>query len=302
MAASLHNSLAIAKSRLMFGLCVLCTVIILGLLALVSGYLISIGLHSIHGSFFQQDPIAQGMAGAPGGMRNALVGTLILIACASAVGIPVGMLTGIHLAEYDVGTIWTARLAAPGAVRLRRAGRGAEHRGGHSRIRAAGRPGGAVRVVAARAVLWADPWLQRLGRGARALVHHDPDRRPHHRGDASAGPASYREASIALGATKAGTILRVVLPSATGSVVTGVMLAIARVAGETAPLLFTALGSRLLTFDPRRPFPSLTVQIFNYASGPFPDERRLAWAGILVLVGLIFLLNLGIRFATRTRR
>jgi phosphate transport system permease protein len=116
-------------------------------------------------------------------------------------------------------------------------------------------------------------------------------------------PQSYREASIALGATKARTIFRVVLPAATGSVVTGIMLAIARVAGETAPLLFTALGSRLLTTDPSRPFPSLTVQIFTYASGPYPEERRLAWAGILVLITLIFVLNLIIRyFASRTRR
>jgi len=97
-------------------------------------------------------------------------------------------------------------------------------------------------------------------------------------------PGSYREASIALGATKARTILRVVLPSVTGSVVTGVMLAIARIAGETAPLLFTALGSRLNESDLRRPFPSLTVQIYNYATGPYAEEKRQAWAGILVLV------------------
>lgn len=115
-------------------------------------------------------------------------------------------------------------------------------------------------------------------------------------------PGSYREASMALGATKARTILRVVIPSATGSIVTGIMLAIARVAGETAPLLFTALGSRLLTTNPNQPFPSLTVQIFNYATGPYKAQRDLAWAGILVLITLIFILNLSIRFATRTRK
>jgi phosphate transport system permease protein len=114
-------------------------------------------------------------------------------------------------------------------------------------------------------------------------------------------PHSYREASIALGATKARTIVRVVLPSALGSVVTGIMLAIARVAGETAPLLFTALGSRLLTRDPNHPFPSLTVQIFTYATGPYPELKRQAWAGILVLIFLIFLLNLSVRFMTRRK-
>jgi phosphate transport system permease protein len=115
-------------------------------------------------------------------------------------------------------------------------------------------------------------------------------------------PSSYRDASIALGATKAGTILRVVIPSATGSIVTGVMLAIARVAGETAPLIFTALGSRFMETDPRRPFPSLTVQIYNYATGPDRSQKQQAWAGILVLISLIFVLNLAVRFATRSRR
>jgi len=113
-------------------------------------------------------------------------------------------------------------------------------------------------------------------------------------------PNSYREASIALGATKARTILKVVLPAATGSVITGIMLAIARVAGETAPLLFTALGSRLLTFNPNEPFPSLTKQVFDYATSPYPDQQKLAWAGILVLIALIFALNLGIRFFARS--
>ncbi len=121
-----------------------------------------------------------------------------------------------------------------------------------------------------------------------------------------------RIASVALGANKSRTILRVVIPSATGSIVTGVMLAIARVAGETAPLLFTALGARFLPVfrepapyvhpgDIAEPFPSLTVQIFTYATGPYPKQKEQAWAGILVLICLIFLLNLAIRFTTRRR-
>jgi phosphate transport system permease protein len=114
-------------------------------------------------------------------------------------------------------------------------------------------------------------------------------------------PNSYREASIALGSSKARTIIGVVIPSATGSIVTGIMLAIARVGGETAPLLFTALGSRLLTFNPNNPFPSLTVQIYTYATGPYPDQKHLASAGILVLISLIFILNLTVRYFTRSR-
>jgi phosphate transport system permease protein len=294
MTTSLHNTIAIAKSRAMFGVCVIFTVVILTLLALVTGYLLSIGVHSLHLSFFRLDPIPPGMAGAPGGMHNALIGTGVLIALASLIGIPVGILTGIYLAEYDVGS----RLATP--VRF------------VSDV-LAGVPSIVVGILGYELVVrpignfngWAGafalafimvPIIARTAEEMLRLV-----------------PGSYREASVALGATKARTILRVVIPSAMGSLVTGVMLAIARVAGETAPLLFTALGSRFspFTFDGSfpfihgsiaQPFPSLTVQIFEYARGPYDDEKKLAWAGILVLISLIFLLNLGIRFATSRRK
>jgi len=126
-------------------------------------------------------------------------------------------------------------------------------------------------------------------------------------------PASYREASMALGATKASTIVRVILPSATASIVTGVMLAVARVAGETAPLLFTALQSDFMPirFDSHfpflhpllnQPFPTLTVQAFNYARDINPGRQQLAWAGILVLIILVFAVNLSVRLATRPKR
>jgi phosphate transport system permease protein len=124
---------------------------------------------------------------------------------------------------------------------------------------------------------------------------------------------SYREAAIGLCATQEQTIEQEVIPAAKGSLVTGVMLAIARVAGETAPLLFTAMGSRFnpVTLNGTFPFvhiqmgpgfPSLTVQIFEYARAPSIDQNRQAWAGILILITLIFILNLAIRFfASKTR-
>jgi phosphate transport system permease protein len=116
-------------------------------------------------------------------------------------------------------------------------------------------------------------------------------------------PGSYREGSLALGATKAQTILKVILPASAGTVVTGIMLAIARIAGETAPLLFTALGSRLVTTDFSQPFPSLTAQIYTYATGPYPEQKRLAWGGILILIVMLFILNLAVRaIAARATR
>jgi phosphate transport system permease protein len=281
MTESLHQLLSHWISRAMYAVCIAFAVAILALLALVTGYLATIGISSINLDFFTKLPT--GNPTDPGGMLHAIAGTAMLLLLASAVGIPVGVLAGVYLSEYDIGS-W---LATP--VRF------------VSDV-LAGVPSIVVGILGYELLVvplghfngWAGaaalafimiPIVARTTEEMLRLV-----------------PNSYREASVALGATKARTILRVVLPSATGSVVTGIMLAIARVAGETAPLLFTALGSRLLTFNPNHPFPSLTVQIFTYATGPYPQLKRQAWAGILVLIALIFVLNLTIRFATRARR
>jgi phosphate transport system permease protein len=258
MAMTAYETFTRSKSRVMLGLCVLFTAVIIGVLGLVTGYLVSIGYKSIDLEFFTKDPVPMGAEGFPGGMRNGIVGTLILIGLASLVGIPVGMLTGVYLAEY----------------------------GGRSQM------GNYVRFIADVLTGWAGalalafimiPLVARTTEEMLLLV-----------------PRSYREASVALGATKARTILKVVLPAATGSVITGIMLAIARVAGETAPLLFTALGVRFLELNPNRAFPSLTVEIYNNAANsPSPEEHRRAWAGILVLLLLIFALNLVVRMTAR---
>ena len=265
------------KSAIMLALCWIFTAAIIGILALVTGYLFSIGYKSVNWAFFSQEPIAYGMTGFPGGMRNGLVGTCILVALASLVGIPIGMLTGIFLSEYGSKSPLSAPVRFICDV-------------------LAGVPSIVVGVLGYELVVvpmghhfsgWAGalalafimiPIVARTTEEMLRLV-----------------PNSYREASIALGATKARTILRIVIPSATGSLITGVMLAIARVAGETAPLLFTAVGSRFLEKDPSRPFPSLTVMIYQNAIEPSHEQHRLAWAGILVLITLIFALNISIR-------
>lgn len=283
MSPGLNNFLSRGTSRLAYVACIGFTALILLLLVLVTGYLVGIGIGSISWSFFTEVP--SGLPNDPGGMKNAIVGTGILIALASAVGIPIGMLAGIYLSEY--GQARGVKLAAP--VRFL------------SDV-LAGVPSIVVGILGYELVVvpmghhsgWSGavalafimvPIVARTTEEMLRLV-----------------PQSYREASIALGATKARTILRVVLPAATGSVITGIMLAIARIAGETAPLLFTAMGSRLLTLDPNHPFPSLTVQIFQYATGPYAAQKQLAWAGILVLIALIFVLNLLIRVAARGRK
>lgn len=285
----------------MRAMCLVFTAGIVGILLLITGYLASIGFKSLSLDFFTRLPIPIGMPNAPGGMANAVIGTLILVALASIIGVPMGILTGIYLSEYSA----FSKLAAP--VRF-------------IADVLAGVPSIVVGILGYE--LLVAPWS--YWNGHLNLFGHDWRLLPNGNYNGYAGafglafimvpiisrtteemlrlvPQSYREASIALGATKARTILTVVVPSATGSLVTGVMLAIARVAGETAPLLFTALGTRLMTLDPSRPFPSLTAQIFEYASGPVKEQRELAWAGILVLIFLIFILNLAVRLSTRSK-
>lgn len=262
-------------SHAMYVVCALFAASIVVILVCIAAYLLSIGFSSLSVRFFTELPT--GDIENPGGMKNAVLGTLILLAMASVVGVPLGILTGVYLSEYSserwlvspvrfisdvlsgvpsivVGILGYELLVVP--------------MGGFS--------GYAGAFTLAFIMI---PIVARTTEEMLRLV-----------------PQSYREASMGLGATKSQTILRVVLPSATGSVVTGIMLALARIAGETAPLLFTALGSRLMPGSPSRPFPSLTVQIYTYAMAPYESQRRLAWAGMLVLIAILFVLNLAIRF------
>jgi phosphate transport system permease protein len=247
---------------------------IVAILGLVLTKLVQLGASGLSWEFFTRVPT--GDLSDPGGMKHAIVGTLVLVAIASVIGVPMGVLTGVYLSEY-----------------------------GHERLLAtptrfiadvlAGVPSIVVGVLGYELLVvplggfnaWAGalalafimvPIVARTTEEMLRLV-----------------PSTYREASLALGASKSQTIMRVVLPAATGSIITGVMLALARIAGETAPLLFTVLGSRFLTLDPSKPFPSLTVQIFTYATGPYEAQRRLAWAGILVLIGMLLVINLTMR-------
>lgn len=285
-------------SGIAFTLCVTFTAFIILLLLLVTGYLLILGASSVSLDFFTELPSGN-VSGDIGGMKQALVGTCMLIAMASVVGIPLGMLAGVYLSEFEAGS-W---LAAP--VRF------------VSDV-LAGVPSIVVGILGYELLVVpfssgeflgiAIPGLKNLlgingfngyaGAAALAFIMIPIVARTTEE-MLRLIPNSYREASIGLGATKAQTIIKVVVPAATGSLITGIMLAIARVAGETAPLLFTALGSRLLTLDPSQPFPSLTVQIFNYATSPYPEQNKQAWAGILILIALIFVLNVAIRFFAR---
>ncbi len=275
-----------AVSGAAFVLCAACAASIILLLALVSGYLAYIGVSSLSVEFFTLYPT--GDTTNPGGMRHAILGTLILISMASAVAVPLGVMTGVYLSEYSERSylasatrfICDVLSGVPSIV--------VGILGYELLVVPIGKFNAFAGALALAFIMV--PIVARTTEEMLRLV-----------------PASYREASIALGATKATTIFKVVLPAAVGPVLTGIMLALARVAGETAPLLFTALGARLLSlqgfFSDPQPFPSLTAQIYVYASGPYVAQRELAWAGIIVLISLIFVINLLIRFAVaRSRR
>ncbi len=272
-----NNSTARIVSGLMLGATAAASVLIVAVLGLVLAYLLIRGLDGLSIDFFTRMPT--GDPKDPGGLRHGVQGTLILIGVASAIGVPVGLLCGVYLAEYSEGS----RLA--GTVRF-------------VCDVLAGVPSIVVGILGYELLVrplgnyngWA-------GAGALAFIMIPIVARTTEE-MLRLVPRSYREGSLALGATKAQTITRVVLPAAAGSVVTGVMLAIARVAGETAPLLFTVFGSRFLPGRLSDPFPSLTIEIFGMASGAAVAEQRLAWAGILVLVSLLFVLNLTIRAVT----
>lgn len=268
-------------SHAMQGACVGSAIAIAGILVIVIAYFVANGGVALDWTLLSQLPKARGMPGYPGGMVNGLFGTAILLALASVVGLPIGILTGVFLSEYAA----RSRLAAP--VRFL-----CDVLAGVPSI-VVGIVGYELLVVPvghfngyAGALALAIVMIPIVARSTEEMLLLVPN--------------SFREASLALGATRATTIVRVVLPAATGGVLTGVMLALARVASETAPLLFTALGSRLLTLDPGEPLPSLTVQIFNAATGPYPEEHRLAWAGMLLLLLLLLALNGLVRWAART--
>jgi phosphate transport system permease protein len=245
----------------------------------VLGYVAVQGASAIDWAFFTQLPGPAGEAG--GGFVNAIVGTLVLLGLASTVGLPVGVLGGIWLAEYgeNRAAFWVRYLAdvlngvpsitigivVYGLIVL---------------------PMGTFSAYAGGAALgiMMIPMIMRTTEELLRLV-----------------PDSLREASLALGIPRWRTTLSVVVRTASGGVITGVLLAMARVAGETAPLIFTAFGNRFWHRGLDEPIASMTLQIFQYATGPFDDWHRQAWAGALVLSGMIFTISLAARFATRQR-
>ncbi len=246
-------------------------------LVLIFAHIVRMGFGAINLDFFTQIPKPPGEAG--GGMGNGIFGSALLILLASAVAIPVGMFGAVYLTEY--GGSWTASFIRFAADVL------------------SGIPSIITGMVAyALLVVPMKGFSALAGAFALSLIMVPIVLRTTEE-QLKLVPTSLREASLALGVPLWRTTLKVTLRSAMKGVMTGVLLAVGRVAGETAPLLFTALGNQFWSRKLTEPMAAMPLQIFNFAISPYEDWHRLAWAGALVLVSLMFALSLTARYFGR---
>jgi phosphate transport system permease protein len=239
-------------------------------LAAVLLYVARRGLQAVDWSFFTQLPKPTGERG--GGMQNAIVGTLALVGLASALGVPVGIGAGIYLAELGTGKLARAVRFAADVL--------------------SGVPSIAVGVFTYSLIVIAMRGFSALAGGFALGIIMIPTVTRTTEELLKLVPDALREAALALGVPRWRATLRVVVVTALPGIATGIMLAVARVAGETAPLLFTAFNNRLFSVALTRPIGSLPVQIFTYATSPFDDWNRQAAAAALVLVTMVLVLNL----------
>ncbi len=248
-------------------------------LAFIFYYTVSKGAQYLNLSFFTQMPKPVGETG--GGMANAIVGTLILIGIGGGIGVPVGIMTGIYLSEFG-----TKKFAA--VVRF-------------MADILSGVPSIVVGVVAYTLIVVPMKHFSALAGGVALAILMIPTVTRTTEEMIKLVPQSIREAGLALGIPKWKTTLMIVLRTAWKGIATGVLLGLSRAAGETAPLLFTALGNRFWSTSIGQPIASLTVYIYDYAKSPFEDWNNQAWTAALVLILLIALLSLLFKIITRSK-
>jgi phosphate transport system permease protein len=263
----------------MIGLTYLAAVLATLPLLLILWHLVQKGASSLSFAFFTNMPKPVGEAG--GGMANAIVGTLVLIGIASAIGLPIGIGAGLYLAEkrttalaYTVRFLSDVLNGLPSIVIGIFAWEFLVRSIGHFSALAGGVALGTMMV----------PLVTRTTEEMLLVV-----------------PTSLREAALALGYPRWRTSISVVLRTALAGIATGALVAIARIAGETAPLLFTAFGNQFWSTSLREPIAALPLQIFTYAISAYDEWHRLAWAGALVLITIVLVISIAARYATRSR-
>ncbi len=252
---------------------------VVSVLFLILGYLIWNGGRSLNWDFFTQLPKPVGEEG--GGMANAIVGSLKLLLLAALMGLPVGLIAGVYLAEFGGKTFSFVVRYTTDLLN--------------------GVPSIVIGIFAYSLAVLPVKHFSALAGGVALGIMVIPITVRSSEEFLRAIPGSLREGAMALGASRWRTIATVVLPAASGGILTGMLLSLARVAGETAPLLFTAFSNRFWSPGWGQPIASLPVMIYTYAIAPYDDWHRQAWAAGLILLGLVLLANLGCRLALSGR-
>ncbi|MGC1370506.1 MAG: phosphate ABC transporter permease PstA [Candidatus Sulfotelmatobacter sp.] len=279
---TLHHVPPIALRRrivdhVMTAASVLTVIIVLAPLFAIFAYLVYKGIGSINLAFLTQTPKPVGEAG--GGMANAIVGSCVILAIASVIGVPLGIGAGIYLAEFGRNRFGDAIRFTADVLN--------------------GVPSIVVGIVAYAIVVLSQRHFSALAGGVALAIMMIPTITRTTEEMLLLVPQSLREAAYGLGIPRWRTTLSITLRTATSGVITGVMLAFARVAGETAPLLFTAFGNQFWNLKINQPTAALPLQIFNYAISPYDEWHRQAWAGALVLIVLIVTAVAAVRIAVR---
>jgi phosphate transport system permease protein len=267
------------KSNVAVGAMIVAVIIAIAPLLFILGSLLVHGASSLSIAFFTRMPAPPGETG--GGVLNSIVGTLIIVGLACVIGIPIGIGAGLYCAEYPASHLsWITRFVSdvlngtPSIV----VGVFA-----WTAVVAPSKHFSAYAGAVALAILMV-PMVMRTTEELMKLVPH-----------------SLREAALALGYPRWRTSLKVILRTALPGIITGTLLAVARIAGETAPLLFTALGNQFMSWDPNAPMAALPLTVFLYATGPYEEWHRNAWAAALVLILVVLVLSLVARVVTRQR-
>lgn len=263
----------------MSGLTFVAAIAVICPLVLILAFLVYQGISAINLDFFLQLPKPVGEPG--GGVANAIVGSLIMIGLAVAMGLPIGILGGVYLAESrDPRLPWSVRFLADVLN---------------------GVPSIVIGIFAYTVIVLPMRRFSALAGGFALGIIMMPIVLRTTEEMVRLVPNSLREAGLGLGLPRWKVTLRIVLPAARAGIITGAMVAIARIAGETAPLLFTALGNRFWQQGLDQPMAALPLQIYAYAIAPYEDWHRQAWAAALVLIVMVFVASLSARLATRRR-
>ncbi len=256
----------------------LCTLTAVGVLLIILVYIAMQGIGSLNLRFLVDSPRP---VGEGGGIGNAILGTLVLLGLSSAIGLPFGIAVGIYLSEFGSGRFGSLVRFMVDTL--------------------TGIPSIVTGVFVYTIVVVPLKHFSALAGGIALALIMIPIVARTTEEMIKLVPHSLREGALALGAPQWRVTLGVVVPAAASGIATGAMLAIARISGETAPLLFTAFGSRFFNYYLDQPIASLTVQIYNYAISPYDDWHAQAWAATLVLMTMILTINILVRFFTRKR-